>query len=669
MSIFMTLFFVVQVIAILSFVPNHRNDNYILKTFTHSIENFAPEQSEKLQYFFGTIMFPLLYTFLYYRLSKINLKISMKSYKIVSILILICIILGSIYIFKCNPFYLNTIVSYTSPQASIILAIAFSINLIIYSKIIYKKNIQKILNNIWITLGIFLTIYCSKFLLTNNYLYYGTDAHASAYLYPIVRVAYGQTLGIDFNNIYGFYPYLINPIIQLFGGVVTQYRLSMLMSFFYCISILSVTITIFIVCKNKIIGFLGSAALNFIALFMVPLFPAGEYYLQYVPHRILFPMLSLLYCTIYLKLNEKNICKKNYFMRIFALILCTLSLMWNLESGIICIAMIITTFFYISFTKYEWFKRSFWREIISSTLLILCSIFVFLILIVFITFCRSNQIINPFDLMFGPLIFYNYGFYMIPMPLLHPWILLVLFYIVSLCNSINNIFIIQKQKLYMFDLKNALKFLLPILGMGIFVYYQGRSHPYCFHPIVWPSIILICIYLQEFSDKIIEQSKQKNRYNVIKMATFFTAACSIIMLLAINLGVILMRSDILPILKSSSANFDEYNSNIIELYKNKIKEDSPIYIISVNTTLTYVEVGETNIPSVPETLDWYIKEDIFNALINYLDISESNIIFDTTYLEFIIDNIDNNFGDYLLLNYTLEEIIGEDGEIMYYKRK
>ena len=62
---------------------------------------------------------------------------------------------------------------------------------------------------------------------------------------------------------------------------------------------------------------------------------------------------------------------------------------------------------------------------------------------------------------------------MIKMKLWHPWILLIFSYIVGLAIALSKIHMINHEKRILFQ-KNAMIFVLSILGIGVFVYYQGE---------------------------------------------------------------------------------------------------------------------------------------------------------------------------------------------------
>jgi hypothetical protein len=51
-----------------------------------------------------------------------------------------------------------------------------------------------------------------------------------------------------------------------------------------------------------------------------------------------------------------------------------------------------------------------------------------LLILLLITFARTGQVFQFADLLYGPMVFYQSGFYMMRMPLIHEWILLVVFF-------------------------------------------------------------------------------------------------------------------------------------------------------------------------------------------------------------------------------------------------
>ena len=147
--------------------------------------------------------------------------------------------------------------------------------------------------------------------------------HYNAWWFPIYKVGSGMTIGTDFTNLYGFYPYLVVPVLKLFGGV-NQQRLSLYMAFVF---------TLMAVCligfcnrffKNKLLGTI--CAIGAFALGPIKFLHYGKTYFQYYPSRILFVFLVLGLIALYHTFE-----KARPVFKAAGIFLVALSLVWNIE--------------------------------------------------------------------------------------------------------------------------------------------------------------------------------------------------------------------------------------------------------------------------------------------------------------------------------------------------
>lgn len=124
---------------------------------------------------------------------------------------------------------------------------------------------------------------------------------------------------------------------------------------------------------------------------------------------------------------------------------------------------------------------------------------------------------------------------MIKMKLWHPWILLIFSYIVGLAIALSKIHMINHEKRILFQ-KNAMIFVLSILGIGIFVYYQGRSHNLVFPSVIYPGIILMGIFLGNLLRQIRLQKKSVLKFvNILTAFIILTILCAFSTLAVCNL--------------------------------------------------------------------------------------------------------------------------------------
>jgi hypothetical protein len=85
-------------------------------------------------------------------------------------------------------------------------------------------------------------------------------------------------------------------------------------------------------------------------------------------------------------------------------------------------------------------------------------------------------------------LFYMTGFNMLPMSLGGTWLLIVLAYLVGIAQSVAALLARQRS------VTQTLVFALSVLGLGLFSYYQGRSHNQCLLICSWPALLLLAVY-------------------------------------------------------------------------------------------------------------------------------------------------------------------------------
>jgi hypothetical protein len=82
-------------------------------------------------------------------------------------------------------------------------------------------------------------------------------------------------------------------------------------------------------------------------------------------------------------------------------------------------------------------------------------------------------------------IFYNTGYGMLPMPYFHMWNIVLYTYLLGLVYTLTKV---MKPSICSHSVQ---VFFLTVLGLGLFVYYQGRSHDEVFSFVWYPAIIIM----------------------------------------------------------------------------------------------------------------------------------------------------------------------------------
>jgi hypothetical protein len=212
---------------------------------------------------------------------------------------------------------------------------------------------------------------------------------------------------------------------------------------------------------------------------LIRIYIGWDTYFQYWPIRFLFPCVELLIATIYFTQRQRIV----YYLSFpfFAT-----GILWNLDSGIVvylswlAVLCFDELFFWNKKTTY---KKVLWHFFFSALFLIVTVLFFSLYI-----FIRSCSFPDWFSFIHFQQSFYISGFTMMYMPLFHIWNMIILIYILGLLFSIHALF--EKRNTFI----SRITFLLSILGLGVFSYYQGRSHDHVLYAVAYPAIILLGLY-------------------------------------------------------------------------------------------------------------------------------------------------------------------------------
>jgi len=335
----------------------------------------------------------------------------------------------------------------------------------------------------------------------DDYVY---SVNFNAYFYSIVQVLLGKTLLVDLSNQYGFYPYFLQPVFRLIGFDVPQLTLAMgglTFGFFAVVFFLLVRLA-----KSRVL-----AACGFISIVWVWLggrYRFSEPYFAYMPHRVVFPATLLLLVFLY----QKSRGRRKAAISILAFLACGAGLLWNLDTGAIT---------FIAWVLYlYWEALSAWRIVGSKRTAIefgLRTIKAFgtlgtaLGFLLVYTHIRSGSMPDLGELGFYQSIFYQTGFNMLPMPLLHPWNLVALTYVVALsisaCSLLKRL---RGEDLSEDPVKRGwvnMVFFVSVLGVGLFAVYQGRSHNHNLMATFWSAFFLITLFADALIDRVLRNAK------------------------------------------------------------------------------------------------------------------------------------------------------------------
>ncbi|WP_010494515.1 LamG domain-containing protein [Paenibacillus elgii] len=607
---------------------------------------FYPEPVEKMQFIISLILLPVLLSIFMFFLNYVVLRIQYLGKWIDSrsttIIFYVIVSLGFTILFiaennNTNYFYFNHNFLVKSPVTCIILTI---ILVFIYLWTLYYNKIAKKLI-VYLSFGICLLI--SLFLSLMNVFSAQTVedngiyiSHLNAVYHSVAAVMSNQFLLVDIPSQYGLYPHILEPLFRIIGLNLVSFTSVMAIlifgTFYFWIIFLKKNV------KNQMLAYLGFFSTLYFGYIFVR-FDNIDSYFQYYPLRTIFPALLLYLSVHYFKRKTISI----YYL---SFVLYSVGALWNIETGIIVFITWIAVLIFDELVS-GISKKSIAKSIVHIVKGISVFIFVIIAYSLYI-FIRSGSFPEYLEMIQYIKFFYNFGLVMLPMPLIHPWNLVILSYIIGLSISIRSI--VDKKD----TLKSKMIFMVSIMGLGLFSYYQGRSHDIVLLDVVYPSLLLLTL----FSDNILEYIKSNGRRSMIPVA-------------ALSVLVIFMMSTIF----STAYNFDKlenhfkyrwsallnYKDNYIttgiDFIKRYTKQEDKILILSMNSGIYYADTKTKPALNLPGPSEMFLKKDYQIIEETIKGKSLDQIFYDRNYThQETVAKANEKMLGYLFENYKVDDI-------------
>lgn len=496
-------YFSILASLIIHFIQPHIDIETIKTIFTVPVENFRPEPQERTLFLIASLSIPFICAGAYILLSNIISKgqqpIIREAYRSFSFWSVVAVFLLALSGIRNAEFsYLGASSLVQAPMLtlvfnSIIFVLVVLIKSWVASSSFFRKNIPGL---IYFSIGLTLIGLLGWETIFNEYEPYVSGISFTSYFDSIVQVYLGKTLLVDFSPQYGVYALLLIPIFKIIG--LSVFKFTAIMEIIKTIAYLSMLLVIWQVTKNKLIGLMGFATIVFYTRMRVPLDVTKDPYFQYYPHRMIFPALFILFLWLYIT-NKHSAWKKSIYYGLITL-LCPISILWNPDTGLVVMA---TWLIYLVYQELLLLNQVKLKLIISNCVKhftfnlggAICILSAFY----FYTYLSSGMwpdIASSADYI---KLFNFYGFYMLPMPAIHPWNMVILFYCIGLFISISYLIDVSgsmgfAQQSGQDQFIPQLIFALSILGVGLFYYYVGRSHDWNLIGPSWPMFILATIF-------------------------------------------------------------------------------------------------------------------------------------------------------------------------------
>ena len=438
---------------------------------------FAPEPEERILFLLGIILFPIHYLVLKVVTVRLRLVKAFAEHHSLAINIsvwLILILTLAILLSKSSVKGLNFAEFYILPayQGHIVPVGIISFFLMVF----YWRNPGAFHEKY--TWAIFLIILAIaifgllRFSILDGYPTY-QNQHFNAVFYSQYHVLQGHALLTDgFNNTYGLYPHFLAPVFHITGITVTGFKIAMSILILFTLGFVFLFLRSLL--KDTFFSLLGVTCILFFCFFYRVDF-ADDLYFQYFPIRIIFPAIFLFASTRYFG----NRTRSGF---ILISLVSSAAILWQPDSGII---VFLSWLILLGYDRFSFSKpvKSLLKIILpgSMAIIVLISTGLIYILCIRIFYTRTPDLGSLF---FMIKLFSELGFYMLPMPLWHPWILYVIGSFMLLGFSIE---FASRGK------KSPGLVSVSLLSLGAMAYYLGRSHDYTFINLYFYAIIMLTV--------------------------------------------------------------------------------------------------------------------------------------------------------------------------------
>jgi hypothetical protein len=322
--------------------------------------------------------------------------------------------------------------------------------------------------------------------------------HLDAVVYPISQVINGKTLLVDLPSQYGLFPELLGLIFRFIPPSLLN--LSLVFGVLQVVSMLTILFVLRRYVLNSFLLLVASLALV-MATYGTSgasgfLFTEPDPYFQYWPIRFFWPAISV-YTFDHL-IRKRSI---RSLAQVF--LLTAISLVWNIDTGmaILFSGSMTLLFFGIlplarnglqdrrqagAVSRALGSSRPIVWILVSGGLILCCAgmIATFLLALEI----KSGEAIDYAWILYHQSIFYGLGFFMIPLPLpIDAWMPVLGVYVMGLFVSMTALRSSGESRWA------SLTLYLSLLGLSLFIYYQGRSHFFNLVSVVWPAIMVSAI--------------------------------------------------------------------------------------------------------------------------------------------------------------------------------
>lgn len=321
--------------------------------------------------------------------------------------------------------------------------------------------------------------------------FYAGKWHFNAVFDSVVRVYLGKTLLVDSTCQYGLYAWFLGPVFRCTGLSVAKF--TAMMGLLSASSYFMIGLFLKRQMSRPLVAAIGLIATLFNGwmLFLTVEGPQRGHYLdlyfQYVPLRLLIPSTLLGLAGCWLAKPTRTLGRL-----IWIVLAC--GLLWNLDSGAPAFVAWTLTLLYVETEPDRPHGRI--KRVVEQFATGAAAV-AFTLLVYAMASHWTADAWPDFRLLFrSQYIFYAHGFAMLPMPWPGTWMIVIAIYLAGLTYAA------LAHAHGWSGARGRATFLISVLGLMLFSYYQGRSHRAVLILAWWPAFPLLALLLDEAIDQL-----------------------------------------------------------------------------------------------------------------------------------------------------------------------
>ena len=224
------------------------------------------------------------------------------------------------------------------------------------------------------------------------------------------------------------------------------------------------------------------------------------------------------------------------------------------------------------------------------------------------------------------------------MKLRSPWVVLAVAYVAGLMVSLRSLSFLRNGNAQTEASKhrNAMVLLVTILGVGLFSYYQGRSHRDVLINVLWPGILLLAFFAQACAEKAARGIALYRITHHLRKIPLFTDIIKLFVLIGVLVTIpvsFTLRDledsrSVLSFHRTAAVNSQKaLMGNRLSFIRLNTVGGGEIHLLTLYFAEYYSMLGIGNPMPIRSSVDWVTKED-YQKVIDYLETVTGKVFLD-----------------------------------------